>query len=87
MPNRKYGLTKTTASSLPRRVNATAISDGTVSGSSAAEHGFYAEALRVHLGSLATGLGIGKIMRSSDAVRFVQGGVAKNLPLGDHDRI
>ena len=35
------------------------------------QHGFYAEALRAHLGSLATGLGLGTISGSPDTVRFV----------------
>ena len=38
---------------------------------------FYAEALRSHLGSLATGVGLGTIFRNSGIARFVQGGVKK----------
>ena len=45
----------------------------------AAQHGFYAKALRAHLGSLATGHGLGTISRSSGIVRFVQGGVVKTF--------
>ena len=45
----------------------------------AGQHGFYAEALRAHLGSLATGHGLGTISRSSDIARFVQGGVVKTF--------
>ena len=43
------------------------------------QHGFYAEALRAHLRSLATGVGLGRISRSSDVARFVQGGVVKTF--------
>ena len=43
------------------------------------QHGFYAKALRAHLGSLATRLGLGRISSSSGIVRFVQGGVVKTF--------
>ena len=46
---------------------------------SGVQHGFYAEALRAHLRSLATRVGLGTISCSSDAVRFVQGGVVKTF--------
>ena len=36
-----------------------------------------------HLGSLATGVGLGRIPRSSDIVRFVQGGVLKTFRCPD----
>ena len=44
---------------------------------------FYAEALRAHLGSLATGHCLGTILLSSGIVRFVLGRCRKNLPLYD----
>ena len=43
------------------------------------QHGFYAEALRAHLRSLATVAGLGTISRSSGIARFVQGGVVKTF--------
>ena len=43
------------------------------------QHGFYAEALRAHLRSLATLAGLGTISRNSDIARFVQGGVVKTF--------
>ena len=42
----------------------------------AAQHGFYARP-SAHLPCLATMAGLGRITRSSDIVRFVQGGVVK----------
>ena len=45
------------------------------------QHGFYAEALRAHLRSLATSVGFGRISRSSGVARFVVDGCRKNLPL------
>ena len=47
-----------------------------VRSSTVVQHGFYARP-SAHLRSLATGVGLGTIPRSSDIVRFVQGGVVK----------
>ena len=47
-----------------------------------AQHRFYAEALRAHLGSLATGHGLGTIcVVQTRSLR--SGRCRKNLPLGD----
>lgn len=49
----------------------------------ARQHGFYAESLRAHLCSLATGHGVGTISRSSSIARFIQGGVVKTFRCRD----
>ena len=47
---------------------------------------FYAEALRAHLGSLATRAGLGTISHSLGIARFIQGGVVETFhwPANNH---
>ncbi len=47
------------------------------------QHGVYARDLRAHLGSLAMGLGLATIFRSSGIARFAQGGVVKTFRCAD----